>query len=288
MPDILFPPGRLVGGSVDKLTQRTENNGQPKVGKDGKPEMQCSFGVAIPKGPEQHWAQASWQHPQFGLIEWGKMIYDTGAAAHPNLVASPAFSWKIIDGDSTLPNKKGKRPVDQTGYPGHWVIWFSQSWAPKRCNADGSIELPEGSIKPGYYVQVFGSVAGNKLVPNGTPGVYLNPSAVALIGEGPVIANDVNTTSVGFGSAPLPAGATPVQPAVQGFVAPTTPAVPAPVPPQVVQSRPEVLAPAAPTPPAPPVPSGPVMTAKAGNVTYEAFRSQGWSDDQLRAEGYMV
>src|SRR5574337_884244 len=90
MPDILFPAGRMVGGNLDKLFPRTEANGTPKLGKDGQPEMQCSFGFAIPKTGETHWNQTP----------WGKTIYDTGAAAHPNLVASPAFSWKVIDGDS--------------------------------------------------------------------------------------------------------------------------------------------------------------------------------------------
>lgn len=264
MPDILFPAGRMVGGNLDKLFQRTETNGTPKIGKDGQPEMQCSFGFAIPK---THAAER-WQD-----TPWGKTIYDTGAAAHPNLVQSPAFSWKVIDGDSQLPNKKGKRPCDQTGYAGHWVLWFSQGWLPKRVNADGTVELPDGAIQPGYYIQVFGSVAGNKLVPNGTPGVYLNPIAVALVGEGERIATDVDTTKVGFGGAPLPAGAKPVTPAAPQFAAPApTPAAPPPAP------NPAILN----------VPAPKQMTAKAGGVPYEAFIAQGWTDDMLRSQGYMV
>jgi len=226
MPDILFPAGRMVGGNLDKLFPRTEANGTPKIGKDGQPEMQCSFGFAIPK---THAAER-WQD-----TPWGKVIYDTGAAAHPNLVQSPAFSWKITDGDSQLPNKKGKKPADQTGYPGHWVIWFSQGWLPKRVNSDGTVALPDGAIQPGFYIQVFGSVAGNKLVPNGTPGVYLNPVAVALVGEGERIATDVDTTAVGFGGATLPAGAKPVTAAAPQFAAPApapTPSAP-PAPPVV-------------------------------------------------------
>jgi len=125
MTDILFPAGRMVGGNLDKLFPRTDSAGKPKMTHDGKPELQCSFGYAIPKAGEAHWNQTA----------WGKIIYDAGAAAHPTLVASPAFSWKITDGDSPLPNKKGKRPCDQAGYLGHWVLWFSQGWLPKRVNS---------------------------------------------------------------------------------------------------------------------------------------------------------
>jgi len=267
MPDILFPAGRMVGGSLDKLFPRTEANGTPKLGKDGKPEMQCSFGYAIAKAH----AQERWQD-----TPWGNIIYDTGAGAHPALVLSPAFSWKITDGDSVLPNKKGKRPCDQAGHVGHWVIWFSQGWLPKRVNATGEVELADGAIVPGFYIQVFGSVAGNKLVPNGTPGVYLNPIAVALVGEGERIATDIDTTKVGFGGAALPAGATPVQHAAPQFAAPAAVAPP-PVP---VVPNPAILQVPAPVPRQ--------MTAKAGGATYEAFTAQGWTDAMLREQGYML
>lgn len=280
MPEILFPAGRMVGGNLDKTFPRTENDGKtPKIGRDGQPEMQCSFGFAIPKGPETHWNQTP----------WGKVIYDTGVAAHPALVASPAFSWKVTDGDSTLPNKRGKRPCDQVGYAGHWVIWFSQGWLPKRVNANGTVELPEGSILPGYYIQVFGSVAGNKLVPNGTPGVYLNPIAVALVGEGDKITVDVDTTAVGFGGAPLPAGARPVTAAAPQFgagplqVAP--PVVTPPVMPPGVQPAPDFLNP--PVGAVAPPPAGPRMTP-AATATREQYHAAGWTDAQLVQNGLMV
>ena len=276
--DILFPAGRMIGGNVDKLFPRTEANGTPKIGKDGNPEMQCSIGYAIPKGPETHWSHTP----------WGAEIYKTGSEAHPNLVASPAFSWKITDGDSTLPNKKGKRPCDQVGYKGHWVLWFSQGWLPKVVSADGSVQLPEGSIVAGYFVQVYGSVAGNKLVPNGTPGVYLNPIAVALVGEGDKIATDVDTTTIGFGAAPLPQGARPVTAAAPQFATPQVyaPAVPNQPPPQ---SNP-VMSPVG-VVPAPDFlkPPAPVrqMTA-AAQATYEAYIAAGWTDAQLIQQGLMV
>ena len=42
-----------------------------------------------------------------------------------------------------------------------------------------------------------------------------------------------------------------------------------------------------PAPPPAPVPQK-VMTEKAGGVSYEAFIAQGWSDEQLVANGYMI
>lgn len=266
MPDILFPAGRMVGGNLDTLFPVMDDNTKlQKIGKDGKPMFDCSFGCAIPKAH----AAEQWQQ-----TPWGKTIYDTGAAAHPALVASPAFSWKVADGDSVLPNKKGKRPCDKAGHPGHWVIWFSQGWLPKRVNATGDIELPNGAIVPGYYIQVFGSVAGNKLVPNGTPGVYLNPIAVALVGEGEKIVTDVDTTKVGFGAASLPAGARPVVAAAPQFAAPA----PTPAP------NPAILHVPAPVPVA-----QHVMTAKAAGATYEQFMATGqWTDALMREQGYML
>lgn len=268
MAEIMFPAGRMIGGNIDALKQKQEN-GKPKLGKDNQPEMSCSIGVAILKGAEKAW----WETP------WGATIYQTGAAAHPSLVAVPTFSWKITDGDSTIPNKNGKIPCQQTGYPGNWIIWFSQGWLPKRCNDNGQVQLPEGSIVPGFYVQVYGSVAGNKMVPNGTPGVYLNPIAVALIAEGDRIATDVDTTSVGFGAA-IPAGGRPVTSAAPQFAAgmPGMPPVPGAPP----------LPPGAAMPPVPPAaPAGPVMLPAAQGQTYAAMIAAGWTDATLVQHGMM-
>jgi hypothetical protein len=41
-------------------------------------------------------------------------------------------------------------------------------------------------------------------------------------------------------------------------------------------------------PMAPAAPAGPQMTAKAGAYTYEQFIQSGWTDEKLRAEGYML
>src|SRR5690606_3465649 len=53
----------------------------------------------------------------------------------------------------------------------------------------------------------------------------------------------------------------------------------------------------APTPPAPPTPSAPpappvapvmVMTAAANGVTYDAYKANGWTDDQLIQNGLAI
>jgi hypothetical protein len=266
MTEILFPVGRMIGGSMYKPNPKKDNFGKPVLDKTGQPVTSFSFGVALPK------TQQDWR-----LESWGAQILAVGQAAYPGICNTPSFAWKIIDGDSQVPNKKNRKPCDQEGYPGNWVLWFSQSWAPKLVNANGSQELTEpNAVIAGYYVQVFGGVKSN--APSPTPGVYLNPIAVALSGYGtPIETSSVDTTAVGFGASPAPAGmsATPV-----GMMPPVAPV--APVAP---------IAPAAPNtsflqPPS--APSAHQMTPAANGVTYEAYVAQGWSEAMLRQHGLMV
>lgn len=277
---IIFPVGRLVGGSLTKLFPRTDSFGKPKLNKDGTPSMQCNFGFAIRKGAEQHWNQTS----------WGAQIWGTGKAAYPAEHVSPAFAWKVTDGDSQIPNKKGKKPYENENYRGHWILWFSQSWMPKTCNADGSVEISAEQIKIGYFVRVMADASGNN--PSPSPGVYLNPQAVALIAEGEEIASEVDTS--GFKAAPseaLPPGARPVTSVVPAFAAP----VPFAAPP-----APQVATPATPVMPNPAflqvppqmplTPPKPIrqMTALAGGTTYEQAIAMGWTDATLIQHGMMT
>lgn len=215
MTEILFPVGRMVGGSMYTAQAKKDSFGKPVL-KDGQPVTSYSFGVAIPK------TQAQWQ-----MEPWGQQIKAVGDAAYPGISNSPQFAWKVVDGDSQVPNKKNKKPCDNEGYPGNWVLWFSQGWAPKLVNANGTQELTEpDAVVPGYFVQVYGSVKGN--APSPTPGVYLNPLAIALAGYGERIAvSSIDTTAVGFGGGQLPPGAsaTPVG-MMSAPPAPTPPAAP--------------------------------------------------------------
>ncbi|GAF79723.1 unnamed protein product, partial [marine sediment metagenome] len=200
--ELLFPVAQMVGGNLAKMFQSKDDINQPKFDKNGDPCMRCNFGVAIPKIVGQDWKQT----------EWGIKIFNEAQAAFPNgEFNAPTFAWKITDGDSMVPNKSGNKPCDQTGYPGNWIVWFSQSWLPKKVNADASSELTEpDSIVPGYFVQVVGTCLGNnnKGTPK-SPGVYQNPKAVVLVAYGERIAGneDVDLTGYTFGNQPLPPGA---------------------------------------------------------------------------------
>ena len=112
-----------------------------------------------------------------------------------------------MDGDSQQPNRRGTIPANVEGYAGHWVLNFSSGYQPKLFNADGTQQLIEiDAVKPGYYIQVYGTVRGNDNSAN--PGVFLNHSMVALAGFGPEIMTGPDAGAVGFGGA-LPPGASP-------------------------------------------------------------------------------
>lgn len=280
------PVGRLVGGSLYK-PQDKDATGKPltiKTGPEaGKPTVRYWLPVAIPKGAEQHWNQT----------QWGAAIWAVGAKAFPQAHQSPAFAWKIVDGDSKVPNTRGKTPSQNEGYPGHWVLNFGGKYAPKAVNSNATEMHPEPDyIKPGYYVQIGGSVAGNNEATK--PGVYLNYDFVALSGFGSEILSGVDVAEYGFGQAPLPPGAsaTPVagMPAAtpaQVAMAATVGYAPPPAPPATVAvaPNPAILMP----PPAPPaVPAGPVMTPKAQGATYQQMIDAGWTDALLRQHGMMA
>lgn len=62
----------------------------------------------------------------------------------------------------------------------------------------------------------------------------------------------------------------------------------------IAPNAPQAPAPAAPTPPAPPAPPAPpvaaglVMTATAAGVTYEQYKAQNWTDEQMIAAGVAI
>lgn len=206
MANITTPIGRLVYGDPARRFPITDDHGRPKMQADGQtPATEISFGLAIPKGPEQHWAET----------EWGSVIWQEGMNGFRNGEFNmPAFSWKIVDGDSQIPNRKGNKPCDKEGYPGHWVLSFSTRFDIKLfdyIHGQGGEIFEEGVIKNGHYVQVYADVKpNNENNPNvQSPGVYLNPVYVAHSAYGPVIATSSgpDVATVGFGGGQLPPGA---------------------------------------------------------------------------------
>jgi hypothetical protein len=269
--NITSPVGRIVMGSLyDPST--TDAEGKPLVVKTGpnagQPRVNYFFALAIPKGVEPHWAHTP----------WGQQIWNVGNQAFPNAAQSPAFAWKIEDGDSQIPNKKGRKPCDNEGWKGHWILKFSGGFAPKVYQQEGAgyVQVMQKDFcKPGYFVEVAFSVEGNGS--QSQPGVYLNHSMVCFRAYGQEIQFGPDVASAGFGASPLPAGASMTPPAgavpmpqapaagVPGM--PPAPGVmPAPTMPSAPVGLPQVpgVAPL-PLPPAGsvPMPSAPVPGAPA-------------------------
>jgi hypothetical protein len=284
--ELLTPVGRLVQGSLYE-GQTTDAENRPLVYKTGpnagQPRVEFYFAVAIAKGSETHWSQTS----------WGKKIWEVGHKGFPNgQASSPTFAWKIKDGDSGIPNRAGRKPCDIEGFPGHWVLSFSSGFAPGIYNSDGTQQMLEpNAINLGDYVQVYGSVADNESQQQ--PGIYLNHSMVALAGYGKRIFAGADPKAVGFGGAPLPAGAS-ATPLAQGFnPAPPsqihanqvyTSPVAAPAPHTAILNPPPIPAAAPPIPPPAPVR---VMLPAAQGATYEQMIQAGWNDTLLVQHGMM-
>lgn len=294
---VKFPVGRLVDGSLYE-PQTTDAEGKPltiKTGaKAGQPTVKYFFAVAYAK-TKAHWAQE----------DWGAGIWALGHQSWPQGQAQgPTFAWKILDGDSAVPNKKGRAPNSREGFPGCWVVNFSSTYAPKVCNSDGSaMLLDKDVVKLGHFVEVLGNVASNESVSQ--PGVYINHAMVAHSGYGKEIVIGINPATVGFGRGALPPGAsqTPVgglpTPPAPGAALPPPPAPPvataaaaAPLPPPPV---PTAVAPAPAFMAPPPPPAAPaaavaarVMLGKAAGTQYQQWVAAGWTDVQLIANGLMA
>jgi hypothetical protein len=281
MITLLTPVGRMVSGhpmeSSPVIDDRTK---APKLDKNGAPLMSTYIGLAIPKGQEANWYDT----------EWGKQIYAVGAAAWPaGEYRSPIFAWKVTDGDSRVPNKKGKIPAEREGWPGHWILHCSTMYSTLRCYHVGQyaphqVIQRKDEIKRGDYVRLQLSVRGNN--PSESPGVYVNPELFELTRAGILIESEGANAEEAFGStAPqLPAGAL-----VDTAIADPNPAV-TPNQEFVTNAAGTTAPPPPPAPDAPPPPpaSTHMMTAKANGATYEAMIAKGWTDDLLIQHGMMT
>lgn len=268
MANLLLPVGRMVAGSVYKPNDKDFQGNQLTIKSGpnaGKPRIDYFIAVAIPKTAvdKDHWANS----------QWGQIIWAAGHQGFPNGEAQrPDFAWKVEDGDSRVPNRRGIAPCTKEGYPGHWVVKLSSGFAPRLVNANGTEQLVQpDAIKCGYYIQVYGTVDANGTPMN--PGVFINHQIVALAGYGPEIINGPDPTSVGFGGQ-LPPGASTVpvgggfNPAPQVGMQPQRPMSAPGVPmqqhaPGVPQMTPSV-APSA-MPQVPGVPGVPSAAPVAGN-----------------------
>lgn len=270
---ILFPgvglSGRFVGGSLVKGEQ-VMSNGQPVKNTDGSAVLDYSFGMAIKKTPGVDWRNEP----------WGAAMVAVAARDFPQGQSlAPTFSWKITDGDSQIPNKKGKKPADNANYNGAWVVWFSSRFPVKTVNEKGTAAIPNEAIKPGHFIQVLGSVRGNT---GDSPGVYVNHDFVAHAGFGPEITFQQDASQVGFGGAALPpeGSATP-----QGGLAPPTPPMAAPTAPTPTVPHTAPLD----VPPAGPVYKLTELAISKGATSVESLiASPGWSLELALQHNYVT
>jgi hypothetical protein len=282
MIEELLPVGRIVSGHPmigNAVTDRTTN--LPKMQRDGvTPQLSYYVGYAIQKGAETHWNQTP----------WGQKIAAQAVADWPNGEhGAPDFAWKITDGDSMVPNKKGKKPAEREGWAGHWVIQISQGW-PYPCYHTGHF-LPheviqqKEQIKAGDYVRFAISIKGNG--PSESPGMYINPIQMELVRAGiQIITENIPDANAAFGAvaAVLPAGAMVDANVATGAPAPQPgagapapqPGAGAPAPPSAaVTPAPEVLNPA---------PAPEVSRNVNGQVCTEAaLVTAGWTPEAIAA-----
>lgn len=303
--EILFPIGRFVQGSLTEM-QDKDADGKPLTVKNGpnagQPTERSFFAVAIAKvAGHTHWGQT----------EWGVQLWNAAAAAWPQgQSGSPAFAFKIEDGDSVVPNTKGKKNCDRPGFPGNWILNFGSGYPVKVVSADGAVALTEAQakqIKLGHFIQAYGSYVTNNSALK--PGMYLNHMAVSYQGFGQEIHLGIDTKAVGFGVGAKPAGmsavpiggastaqmaaaaGTPPLPSGAPQIptgAPPLPGAAAPPPTAVQPAPPFVQRAAAPPPPAPapaPPAADPVTTT---GIAYASYIAQGWSVAQMKAQGVIA
>jgi len=290
--NVLTPVGRIVWGDP-YLAHDADQDGKAYVDKNGKPFVKFQFGIAIPKTPNVPWEQEV----------WGASIMRVANASFPGdfdpaskaLLPGREFSFKVQDGDSNIPNKKGNRNCDKTGYPGHWVIGVSNGFAPRYMDKTNQNAIENNLIKCGYFVQLGMTVKSN--MSQQTHGVYLNQGLVCFTAYGEEIASGgFDDSGMVFGNAALPAGATLTPPA--GITAPAE--QPQYTPPQAAAVVPATdlvqTVPGVPTPPVaagiptPPVAAGaptpPPVIEQLFNLNGTGFTmaqliSAGWTEVQI-------
>lgn len=309
--------GRLVQGDPCTLgpVQKDDRTGQPKTTKLGDPLRQFFAAIAIPKDPAQRlvipgnptFDQVKAQLDTDARVAWPQFFgqRNQGMQYPANLAVdctNPKFANKIADGDGF--DEKGQPNSAKDGWAGCWVVKCVTMFAPKvyEWTASGWMETVHTGrkIKCGDYITISGDCASNESTQ--TAGMYMNMDTVSFEQEGVAIvgANNVDPNqALGSRGAPPPgatgqghagtqghqgnAGAGQAGGSVAGQTGSTTAG-------EAYSGYRDTGA-GAPPPPgagAPPPPSNePTMTA-AATTSYAAYKAAGWTDDQLRASGFIV
>jgi hypothetical protein len=250
---ISTPLGRFVQGDIFK--GRTTNfQGRPLTTQKGEPRTDYYVAVAVPKRDAQP------------LLE---ILRGIAHADFPNGEhARRDFAWKYIDGDSQETDMRGTKPCDKEGFPGNIVFRFSSGFVPKLYDANYDEIIDPNRVKLGDYIRVSGTVRGNG--DSMRPGLYLSHDLVMFVNEGEEIRTGIDPR--------------------QAFGAPSALSQPHLRMGESPQVQPRDLPPNPPSagaPPPPPPPAGPQM-APGCPYTYEQLKGQGWSDEQMRAQGYLA
>lgn len=263
---VVLPVGRLVMGNVHEGNDK-DSEGQPLVDSKGQPYRKFFMAFAIKKTPGRTWQQE----------EWGAKIYAAGKVADPVRHTTDKFSWKVDDGDSLVPNSKGRRNCDTEGFPGHWIVKCDGYYAPKLCQFENGITVPlTRTINLGDYAQAVVAIDSNGRKDHNA-GIKVYPEAVGFVQEGQRINRAADFTSLGFGQGVAQFQAATPKPTPTGGFTPT----PTVTPPQVpVVPQPQFLV-------AKTTAFKPAMTAKANGATYEQFKAAGWTDQQLLEQDYI-
>lgn len=277
--------------------ETTDYNGKPLENKDGTPAVNYYVVLAVPKlSPE-------W--PAFR-----DMVLQTAREAFPRLQFSvaangalqcnlPTFAFKITDGDSTVPDMKGKAPCAKEGHPGNWIVKLNTRMAPKV--VDYNMETRVTTIlenytqaKRGWWYRMSGNIRGNR--EEGKQGLFLNMGIVQRMSFDTEISGGISAEEA-FASAPLVQYGTQIQTYSTNSVAPgmayVAPATPAtttttttttpPVTPPPVASF--LAGAAAPLPPPPPAGKA---TVPGCAYTYQQLVDAGYSDEQMKQSGFLV
>lgn len=213
--EIITPEGRIVAGHPMVVQNVTDDNNVPVRDAQGVQKTESYFALAIPKQGETDWKQ----------LPWGQQIVAAAQAGWPNgEFNAPTFSWKVADGDSQVPNTKGKKPCDREGWPGCWVVHL-KTMMNIACFHEGKFDpmqqiQDKNEIKPGDYGRVFITCKANN--PSKSPGVYLNPKFFSLMRAGQLIQLDSGPSAAEAfgGGSPAPAPQAAPNPAPQPQVTP--------------------------------------------------------------------
>ena len=259
--DVLLA-GRLVCGHP--MIRRPVKKKDPATGikvpviRDGQPVTETYVAVALPKDGSIDWKQTAW-----GQQLYAKAVQDWPNGEH----GMPAFAYKVTDGDSPVPNTKGKKPCDREGWPGHWVVHCSTQWAVS-CYHVGKYDLldqieNDKEIKTGDFCRIQVSVKGNG--PSESPGIYVSPKKFELAQIGTAIISESGPTAaeVFGGAAPATGGgggaaSAPAPGPGGGGIAPAPDFLDGPAPPKT-------------------------YNVSGTEYTAEQLKASGWSDAQIAA-----